>query len=73
MAKAAATEKHLEPEKLVISEVFATEGPHVKRIRANARGRTNRYLKHLAHVTVAVTEAEVKAEKKPAAKAKEKN
>jgi len=56
MAKAAAVGKELDEKKLVIDEVFATTGPRLKRVRANARGRSNRYQKHLAHLTVAVSE-----------------
>lgn len=62
MAKAAAVAKEFSSSNLVISEVFATEGPKIKRMRPNARGRGNAYQKHLAHLTVSL------AESKPATK-----
>lgn len=52
MAQAAATQKEFLSDDMLIKQVFATEGPKIKRIRPNARGRTNKYVKHLAHVTV---------------------
>ncbi len=68
MAKAAATAKEFSPEKLVVTTISATDGPRVKRVRANARGRANAYHKHVAHIAVTVAEAAPKAKK--AAKAK---
>ncbi len=59
MAKAAATAKEFSPEKLVVTTISATEGPHIKRVRPNARGRGNAYKKHLAHIAVTVAEATV--------------
>lgn len=63
MAQAAAKQKEFDPEKLVVSAITATDGPKIRRQRPNARGRANRYLKHLAHLTITVGEAEAKAEK----------
>ena len=57
MAKAAATAKEFDADKMIISAISATTGPKIKRIRPNARGRTNRYIKHLAHVQVTVEQA----------------
>lgn len=65
MAKAAAEEKQFSADSMRISQVFATEGPRIKRSRANSRGRTNRYLKHLAHITVVLQENETLDVKKP--------
>lgn len=62
-ALAVAKQKEFTPESLYIKEIFATPGRSIKRIRANARGRTNRYQKHLAHLVVKVDELkEVKRE-----------
>ncbi len=61
MAASAAAEKQFSANNMVISQLFATDGPKIKRSRANARGRSNRYIKHLAHITVIL---EVKSGKK---------
>lgn len=61
MAKAAADEKEFSAGDMVVSQVFATEGPRIKRSRANSRGRTNRYVKHLAHITVMLEERKDKS------------
>ncbi|OGD61492.1 hypothetical protein A3A71_02605 [Candidatus Berkelbacteria bacterium RIFCSPLOWO2_01_FULL_50_28] len=73
MAKSAATSKQLVEEKLQISELFATPGPKIKRMRPNAKGRSNRYEKHLAHLTVSVEEAKPQEEMKKVVAAKKKN
>lgn len=67
MARAAAEEKEFSANDMVVSQAYATEGPRIKRSRANARGRTNRYIKHLAHITVMLEERKDKnsAAKKP--------
>ena len=46
----------MDPEKLYVSECFATGGPILKRIRPRARGRANRINKRTSHVTIAVSE-----------------
>ena len=54
---AAANEKHnygLDKKKLVISEIFANEGPKLKRIRPRAQGRAYKILKPTCHITVSV-------------------
>ncbi|MCR4277473.1 MAG: hypothetical protein NUV80_03485 [Candidatus Berkelbacteria bacterium] len=56
MARAAAQEKEFSANDMIVSQAYATEGPRIKRSRANARGRTNRYIKHLAHITVMLVE-----------------
>jgi|GEM_PF-2052490 len=58
MATSAAESKEMDRDKLFVSGIWATEGPKIKRVRANARFRSNRYLKHLAHITVEVAERE---------------
>ncbi len=42
--------------KLYVSEVFATPGPILKRMRPRAQGRAYRINKRTSHVTLAVTE-----------------
>lgn len=61
MAKSAAEQKALTGDNVIVTQIFATTGPKIKRIRANARGRTNAYKKHLAHLTVVADLVEPKA------------
>lgn len=56
MAKSAAEQKEFSSSDMVVSQAFATEGPRIKRTRPNARGRSNRYVKQIAHVTVILEE-----------------
>ena len=42
------------PSDLKITEIFANEGPRVKRFRARARGRVARITRRNSHVTVVV-------------------
>jgi len=72
MAKAAATAKEFDANKLVISAISATTGPKIRRVRPNARGRANAYKKHLAHILVTVNEAKEAEPKKPTKKVKAK-
>ena len=44
---------------LHIVEIYADEGPRLKRFRARARGRVNRITKRSSHITVVVDEGEV--------------
>ena len=56
---AAANAKHnhgLNKKKLVISKIFADEGPKLKRIRPRAQGRAYKILKPTCHITVIMTE-----------------
>lgn len=46
----------LSREELVISQIWADEGPTMKRSRFGARGRFKPILKRSSHVTVVVTE-----------------
>ena len=43
-------------DELMVSAIMVDEGPMMKRWRARARGRANRILKRMSHVTVAVAE-----------------
>lgn len=40
---------------LHVSEIYANEGPRLKRFRARARGRANRIIKRNSHITVVVS------------------
>jgi large subunit ribosomal protein L22 len=56
---AAANAKHnygLDKKKLIIDEVFADEGPKLKRIRPRAQGRAYKILKPTCHITVVMKE-----------------
>ena len=46
------------PSDLTITEIYANEGPRLKRFRARARGRANRIIKRNSHITVVVDEGE---------------
>ena len=46
----------MDPEKLVVTQVFATPGPILKRMMPRAQGRAYRINKKTSHVTLAVTE-----------------
>lgn len=70
MAKAAATAKEFNTDKLVISAISTTTGPKIRRVRPNARGRANAYKKHLAHILVTVDEGKITEVKKPTKKTK---
>lgn len=48
----------MDPEKLYVSQVFATPGPIIKRVRPRAQGRAFRINKRTSHVTLAVAEKE---------------
>ena len=48
----------MDPEKLFVSEVYATPGPIIKRIMPRAQGRAYRINKRTSHVTIAVAEKE---------------
>ncbi len=44
---------------LVVQNIFADQGPTLKRFRARARGRGTRILKRTSHITVVLAEASV--------------
>ena len=46
----------MDPEKLYVSEVFATPGPIIKRMMPRAQGRAYRINKRTSHITIAVAE-----------------
>lgn len=43
-------------DELRVARVFVDEGPMMKRIQPRAKGRANRILKRMSHITVAVAE-----------------
>jgi len=56
---AAANGKHnykLDKKKLIIDQIFADEGPKLKRIRPRAKGRAYKILKPTCHITVVLKE-----------------
>jgi len=56
---AAANAKHnsgLDKKKLIIEQIYADEGPKLKRIRPRAQGRAYKILKPTCHITVILTE-----------------
>jgi large subunit ribosomal protein L22 len=46
----------LDPNKLVISQAFANQGPTIKRFRPRAMGRASRINKRTSHITIVVSE-----------------
>ena len=46
----------MDPEKLYVSQCFATPGPILKRMRAASKGRGNRINKRTSHITIVVSE-----------------
>ena len=56
---AAANAKHnygLDKKKLIIEQIFADEGPRLKRMRARAQGRGYKIIKPTCHITVVMKE-----------------
>lgn len=56
---AAANANHnygLDKKKLMVEEIFADEGPRLKRIRPRAQGRAYKILKPTCHITVVLSE-----------------
>ena len=51
-ANARQKQPELRPEEVIVSRVFANEGPRWKRFRAAAMGRASRILKRTTHITV---------------------
>ena len=46
----------LDKKKLIITEVYANQGPRLKRIRPRAQGRAFKILKPTCHITIVVKE-----------------
>jgi large subunit ribosomal protein L22 len=49
---------NLEGDDLVVSAVYADEGPTLKRFRPRARGRVGRIFKRTCHITIKLAESE---------------
>jgi large subunit ribosomal protein L22 len=48
-------------DELKVSEIAVDQGPTLKRLRPRARGRADRIIKRMSHVTITVTESEERA------------
>ena len=48
----------MDVEKLYVAEIFANQGPTLKRVRLRAQGRAFRIRKRTSHITVALKEKE---------------
>ncbi|MBQ4629461.1 MAG: 50S ribosomal protein L22 [Clostridia bacterium] len=48
----------MDTEKLYVSEIFANQGPTLKRVRPRAQGRAFRIRKRTSHITVVLKEKE---------------
>ena len=46
----------IDVDSLIVHNIFADQGPTLKRFRARARGRGTRILKRTAHITVILTD-----------------
>lgn len=46
----------LDPNNLVVSQVYVNQGPTLKRFRPRAQGRASRINKRTSHITLVVTE-----------------
>jgi len=49
---------NMDPDNLFVSEIYASPGPTLKRIRPQARGRAYRIKKRTSHITIVVAEKE---------------
>ena len=54
----AENELYLNASNLKVVEIYANEGPQLKRFRARARGRASRIIKRNSHIIVVVDEIE---------------
>ena len=43
-------------DELYVARIYINEGPRMKRLRARAKGRGNRILKRMSHITVVVAD-----------------
>ena len=58
--------EHFDENDLFITEVYADEGPTLKRFRPRAQGRASRILKRTSHITVIVGDVSDAAQKEGA-------
>ncbi|MFO7266133.1 MAG: 50S ribosomal protein L22 [Limnochordales bacterium] len=52
----AETNHDMNPDLLYVKSAYVDEGPRLKRIRPRARGRADRYVKRMSHITVVLSE-----------------
>ncbi len=45
-------------DELKVTEIYVNQGPTLKRLRPRARGRADRIIKRMSHITVTVAETE---------------
>jgi large subunit ribosomal protein L22 len=58
--------ERLDPDSLLVSEIFVDEGPTLKRFRPRAQGRAYRIRKRTCHITVAVESVPPAQNRRPA-------
>lgn len=46
----------MDPDSLYVAEVYANQGPTLKRLRARAQGRANRIRKRTSHISIVLDE-----------------
>ncbi len=54
----AETNHHMDTDKLYVAEIFANQGPTLKRVQPRAQGRAFRIRKRTSHITVVLKEKE---------------
>ncbi len=47
---------NMDPQSLYVAEIYANQGPTLKRLITRARGSANRLLKRTSHITIVVKE-----------------
>ncbi|MDA1313602.1 MAG: 50S ribosomal protein L22 [Acidobacteria bacterium] len=52
-------------DQLFVKEVFVNDGPRLKRLRPAPMGRAYRYVHHLAHIVVTVSDGQEEVAKEP--------
>lgn len=65
-----AKSREFDPETMVVASLSATDGPRIKRVRANSRGRANHFQKQMAHLAIVIKEASLQKEQAPSRKSK---
>ena len=55
---------NLSEDNLYVAEVYANQGPTLKRFRPRAKGRASRIRKRTSHITIVLDQAEVKPDQK---------
>ena len=55
---------NLSEDNLYVAEVYANQGPTLKRFRPRAQGRASRIRKRTSHITIVLDQADVKPDQK---------